>query len=203
MQYICNKESVMTKEIKELFREHNGYLTTRQMPDNATYMAIQRLVNKGVVERVRRGVYYYPEDEGELMIDVSKVTPGGVLCLYSAWFYYQLSVQIPQSYCIAIERSRKIVLPKYPPITLYYWKKAHHELGITKQIIDGYEVEIYDLEKCVCDAVKYRNKVGIDVCSEVIKEYLKRKDRDIMRLTRYARIMRIETTLKKYLEIAL
>ena len=193
----------MTRDIKKLFSEHNGYLTTKQMPDNAIYMAIQRLVNKGVVERVRRGVYYYPEVEGELMIDVSKVTPGGVLCLYSAWFYYQLSVQIPQSYCIAIERSRKIKLPDYPPITLYYWKQAHHELGVTKQMIDGYEVDIYNLEKCVCDAVKYRMKVGLDVCSEVIREYLKRKDRNLVRLMEYARKMRIASVIGKYLEIIL
>ncbi|MFI3297490.1 MAG: type IV toxin-antitoxin system AbiEi family antitoxin domain-containing protein [bacterium] len=110
----------MKKEIKELFLEHNGYLTTNQIPNSAIYMAIKRLVNKGVVERIRRGVYYYPEVEGELMIDTSKLIPGGVLCLYSAWFYYQLSVQIPHSYCLAVERSRKIKLPDYPLITLYY-----------------------------------------------------------------------------------
>ncbi len=193
----------MIKKIKELFLEHNGYLTSRQISDNATYMAIQRLVNKGVVERMRRGVYYYPKVDGELMIDVSKVVPGGVLCLYSAWFYYQLSMQIPQSYCVAIERNRKMKLPDYPPITLYYWKKEHHELGVTKEMIDGYQVEIYNLEKCVCDAVKYRMKIGLDVCSEVIREYLKRKDRNIVRLMEYARIMRIESVISKYLEVIL
>lgn len=173
------------------------------MPDNATYMAIQRLVKKGVVDRMRRGVYYYSSNGGEVMIDVSKVIPSGVLCLYSAWFHYGLSVQIPQSYCIAIERSRKFVLPDYSPITLYYWKKEHHELGITKQTIEGFDVDIYDLEKCVCDAVKYRTKVGIDVCSEVIREYLRRKDRNIVRLMEYARKMRLESIIKTYLEVAL
>lgn len=193
----------MKKEIKELFLEHNGYLTINQIPNNAIHRAINRLVYKGVVERIRRGVYYYPEVEGELMIDTSKVIPGGVLCLYSAWFYYQLSVQIPHSYCLAVERSRKIKLPDYPLITLYYWKKEHQELGVVKKMIDGYQVEIYNLEKCVCDAVKYRMKIGLDVCIEVIREYLKRKDRNIVRLMEYARIMRVESVISKYLEVIL
>lgn len=193
----------MTDQIRELFAKHNGYLTTKQIPDNATYMTIQRLTNEGVVERVRRGVYYFPTTEGELMIDIDKVVPTGVLCLYSAWFHYQLTVQIPQSYCIAIERNKKVATPHYPPITLYYWKQEYHELGVTRENIEGYEVSIYNLEKCVCDAVKYRNKVGIDVCGEIVREYLKRKDRDLARLSQYAKIMRIESTLKTYLEVAL
>ena len=193
----------MTEDIKKLFTEHNGYITTKQMPDNATYMAIQRLTSKGVVERVRRGVYYYNEDDYHMMIDIDKVVPGGVLCLYSAWFYYDLSVQIPQSYCVAIEKSRKLKLPSYPPISLYYWKKEYQELGITRQNIHGYDVPIYNIEKCVCDAVKFRNKVGIDVCGEVVREYLKRKDRNLIRLMKYAEAMRIEKTIRTYMEVAL
>jgi len=77
------------------------------------------------------------------------------------------------------------------------------ELGVTKQTIEGYEVDIYNLEKSVCDAVKYRTKVGIDVCSEVIREYLRRKDRNIVRLMEYARKMRLESIIKTYLEVAL
>ncbi|MFI3297491.1 MAG: hypothetical protein R3Y59_07675 [bacterium] len=70
-------------------------------------------------------------------------------------------------------------------------------------MIDGYQVEIYNLEKCVCDAVKYRMKIGLDVCTEVIREYLKRKDRNIVRLMEYARIMRVESVISKYLEVIL
>lgn len=191
----------MTERIKELFSVNNGYVTAKQMPDNATYMAIQRLVNKGVVDRVRKGVYYYSEDDNHLMIDIDKVVPSGVLCLYSAWFYYDLSVQIPQSYCVAIEKSRKLILPSYPPISLYYWKKEYQELGVARLNVHGYDVPIYDIEKCVCDAIKHRTRVGIEVSSEVVRNYLKRKDRDLVRLIKYASKMRVKNILMTYLEI--
>ena len=69
--------------------------------------------------------------------------------------------------------------------------------------VSGHKVRIYDLEKSVCDAVKFRNKIGLDVATEVVKAYLGRKGRNISRLMAYARQMRVASTLKGYLEIGL
>ena len=69
--------------------------------------------------------------------------------------------------------------------------------------MNGYTVNIYDVEKSVCDAVKYRTKIGIDVSSEILRNYLKRRDRDISKLIDYAKNMRIEKILKTYLDIQL
>ena len=137
------------------------------------------------------------------MLDVEKVVPGGVLCLYSAWSHYQLTTQVPQEYCLAIKRGRKITLPDYPPITLYHWSDTAFNLGITNTEIEGFKVRIYDVEKCVCDAVKYRNKIGIDVCTEIIKEYLKRKDRNVSKLMKYASQLRVAKILGTYLQMEL
>ena len=174
------------------------------MPDKSTYKRLLKMVDEGVVARVKRGVYHY-EDAGfdSTMIDIEKIVPRGVLCLYSAWAYYELSVQIPQSFNIAIERKRKIQLPEYPPITLYYWTSEYQELGVVEQDIAGYRVKIYDLEKSVCDAVKYRTKTGMDLMSEILKNYLKRKDRNLSLLMGYSKKMRIEKILKTCLEIEL
>ena len=64
-------------------------------------------------------------------------------------------------------------------------------LGVSEAIIEGFQVKIYDMEKSVCDAVKYRNRIGIDVSSEILRNYLSRKDRDITRLYDYANAMRL------------
>ena len=69
--------------------------------------------------------------------------------------------------------------------------------------IDGYKIAIYDIERCVCDAIKHRNKIGIDVCAEILNNYLKRPERNLSRLMDYARQMRVTSTLEKYLEIRL
>ncbi len=194
----------MNHKLQVLFNKNKGYLTRKQLPDKSAYNHLLKLVNEGIIERVKQGVYRDANVAFDnTMIDIGKIVPGGVLCLYSAWAYYELSVQIPQAFNIAIEKNRKILLPVYPPITLYYWKREYQELGVTRQRIGSYTVKIYDLEKSVCDAVKYRTKIGIDVTSEILKNYLKRKDRNLSKLMGYAKQMRIEKTLKTYLEIGL
>lgn len=194
----------MNETLKILFEQNSGYLKKSQLPNESIYNHLLRLVAEGIVERVKAGIYHYPTDAFDgTMIDVDKIVPGGVLCLYSAWSYYELSMQIPQAFNIAIEKSRKITLPVYPPITLYYWKQEYQELGVVECEISGYDVKIYDLEKSVCDAVKYRTKVGSEVVSEILKNYLKLKNRNLSLLMEYAKKMRVEKILKTYLEIGL
>lgn len=77
-----------------------------------------------------RGVYALNEGLSKQMIDVETLVPGGVLCLYSAWSHHELTTQIPQAYYIAVERSRKIILPDFPPIELSFMLKNVHELGV-------------------------------------------------------------------------
>ena len=194
----------MDEKLQKLFAKNKGYLTRKQISGKSTYNHLLALVNEGVIERIKPGVYFYEKESWDnTMIDVEKIISGGVLCLYSAWAYYELTVQIPQSFNVAIEKNRKITLPDYPLITLYYWKQEYYEMGITTQIIRGYKVQIYDLEKSVCDAVKYRTKIGIETASEILKKYLKREDRNLTKLLGYAKKMRIEKTLKTYLEVQL
>ena len=62
-------------------------------------------------------------------------------------------------------------------------------MGITEIEEEGYKIRIYDLEKSVCDAIRFRNKVGIDTVSEILKNYLKRQDKDLDKMIRYAKIL--------------
>lgn len=193
-----------TENLISLFKDHNGYLTKGQLPNRALYDKLRRLIDEGKVERVKNGIYFMQEatDHPE-QIDISLVVPGGVLCLYSCWAHYELTVQIPQAYHIAIEKSRKVTLPDYPPIQLHYWQKEYYEMGIAQMKMAGYSVNMYDIHKSVCDAVKFRNKIGMETMSEILKNYLKRKDRNLTRLMDYAKKMRVANILKTYLEVQL
>lgn len=77
------------------------------------------------------------------------------------------------------------------------------EFGIIKKSISGYDVLITDMERTVCDAVKYRNKIGLDVCGEVIDNYLKKENRNISLLHEYAQKLRVKNILTTYLETRL
>lgn len=181
--------------------EYTGAVTKSEL--GATSYSIRKSVQSGELVKLKNGLYIEPDNLAVTIPDIGKIVPGGVLCLYSAWSYYNLSTQIPTATFIAIERSRKVAVPDFPPITLCYWTEKYCTTGVSTISTEGYEVRIFDLEKSVCDAVRFRTKVGIDVCSEVLKNYLKRRDKNISKLMEYAKILRVAGTLKTYLEVEL
>ena len=180
-----------------------GIITTAELSGQSDYLKIVRAKERGDLIRVRHGVYAVPDALFNTMIDVERVVPNGIVCLYNAWAYHQLSTVVPPSFCIAIEAKRKVAIPSTLPVGLYYWKKENLEFGVMNAEISGYHVHITDMERSVCDAVKYRNKIGMEVCSEVIRNYLKKKDRNLSRLSEYAKRLRVANILKNYMEIAI
>ena len=169
-----NKGSII-----DTLQQQGGFITTGEVKSRGEYEQLRHAAEEGNLVRIRKGVYAETSALANNMIDVERIVPRGVLCLYSAFSHHGLSTQVPSSTCIAIDARRKVRLPDYPIIDLYYWKKEYLEFGIMQKEISGYDVLITDLERTVCDAVKYRNKIGLDVCGEVIDSYLKKDNRNI------------------------
>ena len=165
----------------------------------AQYYATLHKAKQGELVRVKRGVYAKEIALADTMVDIESLIPDGILCMFSAWEHYGLTTQVPQQYDVAIKRGRKVVAPQYPNFKLHNLSDNALNLGVTTANISGYKVKIFDIEKCVCDAVKFRNKIGIDVCTEIVKNYLKRRDRDIAKLMKYAKVLRVAKTLEMYL----
>ena len=157
-----------------------GFMVRENMSAYQYHQALQK-VQSGELLRLRPGVFVEPATLADTMLDIDVLVPGGVLCMYSAWEHYELTTQIPSAFCIAIPRKRKLVLPEFPPVTLYYWSDHLLEFGTTTAEVHGHKVRVTDLERSVCDAIKYRNKIGLDVCAEILKAYLHRTDRNIAR----------------------
>ena len=140
--------------ITEYIANNGGYISSTDAKKASLYNQLLYETRIGRIVRVRRGVYALNDGLAKQMIDVETLVPGGVLCLYSAWSFHELTTQIPQAYNIAVERSRRITLPDFPPIELSFMSQKAYELGIKEFVVDGFKVKIYDLEKSVCDAIK-------------------------------------------------
>ena len=193
----------MTMErITDIVNQRGGIVSAKDLT-RAEYTRVLRAVGRGELIKVRQGVYATPQSLVNTMVDVEKIVPNGVICLYNAWAYHKLSTTIPPSVCIAIETKRKVRLPDDTSVQLYYWKKEYLDFGIEEQEYSGYKVRITDLERSVCDAIKYRNKIGMDLCGEVMRSYLKRSDKSLSRLYVYAKRLRVANVLNNYLEINL
>ena len=176
--------------------------TVKKQGRTEYYRMLQK-VRDGELIQVRRGVYATAEQLSCNMIDIESIVPGGILCLWSAWNIYGLTTSMPQAFHIAVKRNRRVSASPFPKMEIHYYTEKILNLGVSKMTVDGITVNVYDVEKSVCDAVKFRNKVGMDVCAEIIGNYLERPDRNISKLMDYAKALRVSAILGKYLEVKL
>lgn len=184
-----NKKFITTAELKEL-----GY----------SYYKIGKLEENGLLRRINRSTFEnlsYKGDENDFF-SAEAFVPNGVICLMSAARYYELTSFLPDSVSVAIERKKKVVtLPEWPEIKIFYFDPARMDLGVT-EVRDGDNTfHIFDIEKTVVDIIYYRNKIGIEETSDVLKSYLKRRDRQVDRLYAYAKRLRCEKVVRTYLEV--
>lgn len=185
--------------------QNGGTIRTKELKEKKErpYYGLGKAIAEGELVRVKQGVYMLPSELADTMVDIQRIVPGGVLVLYSAWSCYELTTQIPDAYYVAVETHRRVVVPDNPRIQLCYWQKKYCELGTVEAEIAGHHVLISDLEKSVCDAVKFRNKIGMDVCTEIVKAYMRRRDKNLTKLMSYAHQMRVAKIMTNYIEIQL
>lgn len=186
-----------------VIKRNGGFIKSNELAARKERDQLRTASHEGHILRLKNGLYAEAESLATNMIDVERIVPGGVLCLYSAFRHYNLSTIIPSSFCIAIEAKRKVRIPEYPLIDLYYWKKEYLGFGIIERTIAGHKVRITDLERTVCDAVRYRNKIGMDICGEVLNNYLVLPNRNIPLLHEYATKLRVNNILNLYLQTRL
>ena len=168
------------EKIIELARTINGYLRVKDLKEkHISPKHLVELVKNGVLEKVSHGLYRLVDLEWEgyeSFVEISKRIPKGVICCDSALEYYQLSTINPGQIHVAVNANSNITKPDYPPVQLYYLSKNQFEIGINEITIRGEKIRIYSPEKTICDCVKFRNRIGMEVVLESIKNYVKRRD---------------------------
>ena len=185
--------------------ENKKFITIAELKDMGySYYKIGKLEEQGILSRVNRSTYEnltYKGNENDFF-SAEAFVPNGVICLMSAARYYELTNFLPDAVDVAIERKKKVnTLPEWPEIRIFYFDASRMDLGVT-EVRDGDNCfHIFDIEKTVVDIIYYRNKIGIEETSEVLRNYLKRRDRQIDRLYAYAKLLRCEKIVRTYLEV--
>jgi len=192
----------MNAALEKLFVNNNGYLETKILKKRSEFYQLKKMVEAGDAFALKRGLYRLTQwDSNSELAEVCRIVDGGVVCLFSAWHFYELTTFVPSKHYMAIPSKTKRILPAFPPIELTYWKETSYQLGKVEVEQKEGLITIYDIEKSVCDAIKFRNKVGEEQSAEVLKNYLKRSDRNLDKLLKYARQLNVETVLQQQLKI--
>lgn len=163
--------------------------------------AVVRMAKAGLLLKLRAGVYRPAEDEAWMhqnLIDACQAIPEGVICLVSALAYHGLTTTIPNETWIAIPRTAWAPRLAFPARCIRMGDHAY-AAGIETIRIEGQRVRIYGKAKTVCDALRFRDKIGIEVALEALKTYL-RQGGTANELLQWEQACRVRSILRPYLE---
>jgi len=164
---------------------------------------LNKLHAAGVLDRPSRGLYTLRNEapsEHRAIIEACKRVPNGVVCLLSALRIHELTTQSPFEVWMAIaEKARK---PKadYPPLRIVRFSGAALTYGLEERQIEGAKVRVYSPAKTVADCFKYRNKIGLDVALEALRDCLRQRKASVDELWKAARVCRMSNVMRPYLE---
>lgn len=164
---------------------------------------LTRAVRRGQLERVGRGLYGLtarPVSAHGTLAEAARRVPKGVVCLPSALRFHDLTTQAPFEVWLAIDN--KAATPKldYPPLRLVRFSGAALTEGVEEHIVDGVTVRVTGVAKTVADCFKYRNKIGLDVALEALREAWNSKRMTSDQIWHYAKIDRVANVMRPYLE---
>ena len=164
---------------------------------------LSRLVEAGALERVARGQYRLrggATSEHHGIAVVAGAIPHGVICLLSALSFHRLGTQLPFNVWIAVDRRARRPSLRYPPLRVVRFSGPALTEGVELHEIEGRMVRIYGVAKTIADAFKYRNKIGLDVALEALREAWRERRVSIDELDRFGRICRVERVMRPYIE---
>jgi predicted transcriptional regulator of viral defense system len=165
--------------------------------------ALSRLVRAGRLQRVARGLYSLPGrplSEHRSLAEVALRAPQGVICLLSALRVHEIGTQAPFEVWLAIPNNLPAPRIDQPAIRAVRMSGATLAEGIERRRIDGVEVRVFDAAKTIADCFKFRNKIGIDVAIEALRDAWSQRKVRMDDLWRYATIDRVANVMRPYLE---
>jgi predicted transcriptional regulator of viral defense system len=189
-----------------IFQQHSGRLRASQaIRLGITPRTLYALRDAGRIVEMTRGVYCLPDNppsEHADLIQVALRIPKGIICLVSALAFHNLTTQIPHQVSVALPLDAEKPRLAYPPVRLFWLSRQAYSAGIEEHLLEEVTVRIYCREKTIADCFKYRNKIGLSVALEALKEGLSQrcKPEDLME---FARIDHVSKILSPYLEALL
>ena len=192
------------RRIEDYLDDHAGIIRTQEFQRAGLHNAyLATLVEEGRIVRLKPGLYLATESQtASGFFEVQLALPHAVVCLASALAHYELSTYEPPGVQVAIPRGERTKPPDFPPSRRFSFAEDRYSLGIKIESIDGREIRIYDREKSVCDAIRFRRTLGQDVVNEAVRSYLGQSQKDIDKVIDYSRMLRQEGPVRDHLRIS-
>jgi predicted transcriptional regulator of viral defense system len=188
----------------ECLLKTTGFLDRRSVADAGIHTQyLTRLVAEGALERIAPGRYRYPNanvTEHHGLVLASVAAPHGVVCLLSALSFHGIGTQVPAEVWVAIERGRTAPKLLSPALRIVRYTGQAFSEGIEVKRIERQPVHVYSVAKTLADLFKARNRIGVEVAVEALREAWRDRRFKMDELDRAAKACRVERVMRPYVE---
>lgn len=192
-----------TQQVLEIARDV-GVIRAKDITSHGIHpSALQRLEEQGLLIKSGRGLYTPVEaniTEQHSLAEAAKRVPHGIVCLLSALSFYELTSQAPFEVWMTIPSNARCPKDDLLPLRVVYASGATLNAGVEEHNIEGVPVKIYSIAKTVTGCFKHRNKLGLDVALEALRECWRERRSSRDELWKYAKIDRVQNVMRPYLE---
>lgn len=193
------------EKIINLSKESNGYVSIKVIrANNINHKFLYDLVKKGDFEKVSKGLYILKD---EFVDEYYKIHYASKYVVYShatALYFYGLSDRVPLVIDITVPYFYNGSLQKNKNVNLKYVKREIWQLGINEiETPFGNKVKAYDVERTICDIIKNKDEVDIEIFTKALNRYVNLDEKDINKLIKYAKVLKIEDKVREYMEVLL
>jgi predicted transcriptional regulator of viral defense system len=196
--------STPIERANDVFKSNHGLVRTCEAIKAGIHpRTLYEMRDAGIIEQSGRGLFRLvglpPLSNPDLAL-VAKRVPSAVVCLISALAFHELTTQIPHTVQIALRPGSWPPKIETPPIEVFSFSLKSLSCGVEERSIDGVTVRIFSPEKTLADIFKFRNRTGIEVATEALRNYARSKRRRFDKVLDFARVCRVETVMRPYLE---
>ncbi|MDP2828047.1 MAG: type IV toxin-antitoxin system AbiEi family antitoxin domain-containing protein [Sulfuricellaceae bacterium] len=205
MEHTCAamRHDTHTQRVLDLLSQ-KGVLRPSDLDDiGAPRVVLTRMTANGQLEKAGRGIYRLPDNHGsehESLITIATKVPQAVFCLLTALQFHELTTQLPRQIWIAMPRGSHTPRIDYPPVKMIQFSGEAYAQGIEVHERDQVTLRVYGIAKTIADCFKHRNKIGLDVALEALKDARAKKKASADDLWRFAKICRVANVMRPYLE---
>jgi predicted transcriptional regulator of viral defense system len=193
-----------TQRVLDLITQKGMLRPSDLVAIGAPRVVLTRMTAAGLLEKVGRGLYRLPDSpssEHESLAAIATKVPQAVFCLLTALQFHELTTQLPRQVWIAMPRGSHVPKMDYPPVKMIQVAHDAYSAGIEVVERDQVKLRVYCVAKTVADCFKHRNKIGLDVALEALKDARAQKKASADDIWRYAKICRVANVMRPYLEM--
>ena len=193
------------EKILQLTQENNGYITTKEIVDNGlSKMALKRLCDNGLLKRVSTGYYSLPNMINDDYYKIISKSKNAVFSYNTSLFLHELSDRTPLYFDVTVPRGYGGPLQNIDVVSLHYVDNNILNLGM--EIIKspfGMDIKCYDVERTICDIIKDKNNMDKEIYTKALKWYAEKKDKDMLKLSKYSKKLNIEKEVAEIMQLIL